>query len=119
MYQSKSYTWKGGGAYFRDDGTMVAYSTHQGKLIFSDGTWRATGNNVCLHYYWRGEDKDAKPFNQESCKAHYRSGKQIWIHIYKDLPQWQGTIYAEDNKNFRDGDIISAKTKSIKQRYGY
>lgn len=119
IYSGKTIDWQPSRVYWRPDGTAIGFNPKKGQEYFTEGTWTARGNEVCLHLEWHGPNKAKPPYLEDLCAKYYSDGKKIWVENTKDDPQYMGDIWTGIEKKLKKGDTASEQALALKAKFGY
>lgn len=119
VFAGKTINWQPAKAYWRPDGSAIGYYPVKGDEGFAEGTWKVSGNQICIYLEWRGKDKAKAPYIEDTCAKYYTSKGKIWVENVKDDPKWQGDIWSGIEKKLKKGDSVSKKAAALKKSFGY
>ena len=120
LFLGRSVDFKIAAYYFDPNGQVIGVAGKNDG--FADGKWSTDGNEFCMSTDWKGQDKAKPPFHYEKCQKFYMSKNVIYAENTKVEDQWLEDKFQwakGDGTKFKDGDLISARYKAAKVKFGY
>lgn len=120
LLEGKSWMWNaGGGSYWGKGGVFRAWAINNNEEIWAEGTWTATGGNVCYQAVWvsKTDKRDVKRCWQILKGAASNGEYKLVFWQKSDRGDQPGWIRRDKEfwKNFVSGDKISAKVAALKK----
>ncbi len=116
LYSGKTWQWQDGAAYFRPDGSFIAYAGNGEKSSFVKGGWGAyKDGRLCFWGTWNAASGNAR---KHTCFRHASNGDTV----YQQKPNGEWYVFknakavmADEANKLVAGDLASSQVAALQK----